>query len=107
MSMNLPPEVIVTALQPISTGISAGVNNLASAVINDLVVALMVLTIIFIGLKMIIGKEPPQFKSILVNIIVSGILIMGLPSLMNTMQDMSLKFYEGTQIGSNKKMEQS
>lgn len=35
MSMNLPPEVIVAALQPISTGISAGVNSLASAVIND------------------------------------------------------------------------
>lgn len=80
---------------------SAGVNSLASAVINDLVVALMVLTIVFIGIKMIIGKEPPQFKNILVNIVVSGLLIVGLPSLMSTMQDMSLKFYEGTQTGSN------
>src|SRR5699024_12370833 len=47
------------------------------------------------------SKEPPQFKNILVNIVVSGLLIVGLPSLMSTMQDMSLKFYEGTQTGSN------
>lgn len=80
---------------------SAGVNSLASAVINDLVVALMVLTLVFIGIKMIIGKEPPKFKNMLINILVSGVLVAGLPTLMSTMQDMSIKFYEGTQTSTN------
>ncbi len=80
---------------------SAGISSLATAVINDLVVALMVISIVFLGFKTIIAKEPPKFKTVGVNVIVSGLLIMGFPTLMNTMQNISLQFYNGTQTGSS------
>lgn len=79
----------------------AGIDSIASAIINDLVVALMVLTLVFLGFKTIVAKEPPSFKSVGVNIFISAFLILGLPTLMNTMEDISVKFYDATQTGNN------
>ena len=84
---------------------SAGISSLATAVINDLVLALMILTIVILGIKTIVAKEPPKFKNVAVNVVVSGILIVGLPSLMNTMQDMAIDFYNGTQLSSEGEVE--
>lgn len=77
----------------------AGMQGITKAVINDLVVALMVLTIVFLGIKTIISKNPPKFKSVGVNIFISAFLILGMPTLMSTMQDISLEFYDATQTG--------
>uniref|UniRef100_UPI003450C60E pLS20_p028 family conjugation system transmembrane protein n=1 Tax=Carnobacterium sp. TaxID=48221 RepID=UPI003450C60E len=84
---------------------SAGINNLATAVINDLVVALMVLMIVIIGIKTIIAKEPPKFKNVAFNVITSGLLIMGMPTLMNTMQTMAIDFYNSSQSGESADVE--
>lgn len=78
-----------------------GVQGITKAVINDLVVVLMVLTLVYLGFKTIIAKEPPNFKSVGVNIFISAFLILGMPTLMSTMQDMSIKFYNSTQTGTN------
>jgi len=80
---------------------SAGLNDLTSSIINDLVVVLMVLVIVFLGIKTIIAKNPPNFKSVGTNIAISGILIVGLPSLMTTMENVSTQFYDATQTGDN------
>jgi len=80
---------------------SAGLDDLTSAIINDLVVALMVLMIVFLGIKTIISKNPPSFKSMGVNIFISAFLILGLPTLMDTMEDMATGFYDATQTGDN------
>lgn len=77
----------------------AGMQGITKAVINDLVVALMVLTIVFLGIKTIVSKNPPKFKSVGVNIFISAFLILGMPTLMSTMQDISLEFYDATQTG--------
>ncbi|WP_378078760.1 hypothetical protein, partial [Cellulomonas biazotea] len=57
--------------------------------------------IVIIGFKAIIAKEPPNFKSVGVNIAISAFLIIGLPSLMSTIQDIAIDFYDGTQTGNN------
>ncbi|WP_077356083.1 pLS20_p028 family conjugation system transmembrane protein [Virgibacillus halodenitrificans] len=79
----------------------AGLDSVATAIINDLVVVLIILTLVFIGFKTVIAKEPPNFKSVGVNIFISAFLILGLPTLMNTMQDISIEFYDSTQKGEN------
>ena len=80
---------------------NSGLNSLTTAIINDLVLALMVLMLVYLGFKTIIAKEPPKFKNVGVNLLISGILLTGLPSLMNTMEDLSLSFYNATQTGEN------
>ena len=80
---------------------SAGINNLTSSILNDLVLALMVIAIVYLGFKTIVAKEPPKFKSVGVNILVSALLITGLPTLMNTMQEVAIGFYQSTQKGTN------
>ncbi len=79
----------------------AGLNSISNAIINDLVVVLMVLTLVFLGFKTVVAKEPPNFKSVGVNVFISAFLILGLPTLMATMQDISVKFYDATQKGNN------
>lgn len=78
-----------------------GVQGITKAVINDLVMVLMVLTLVYLGFKTVIAKEPPNFKSVGVNIFISAFLILGMPTLMSTMQDISVKFYNSTQTGTN------
>lgn len=79
----------------------SGMQGLFKAIINDLVLVLMILTIVYLGFKTVIAKEPPSFKSVGVNIFLSAFLILGLPSLMDTMEDVSLKFFDATQTGEN------
>lgn len=80
---------------------NSGLNSLTSSIINDLVLALMVLMLVFLGIKTIIAKEPPKFKNVGINLLVSGMLLVGLPSVMDMMEDLSLSFYNSTQIGTN------
>lgn len=79
----------------------AGVQGITRAIIDDLIVALMVLTLVYLGFKTVIAKEPPKFKDMGVNIFISAFLILGMPTLMNIMQDISVKFYDDTQTGMN------
>lgn len=75
----------------------AGLSELGSSIIGDLVVVLMVLTIVFLGIKTIVSKEPPNFKNVGVNIFISAFLVLGLPELMNTMEEVSVGFFDATQ----------
>lgn len=79
----------------------SGVQGITKAVLNDLVGVLMILTLVFLGFKTVIAKEPPNFKSVGVNIFISAFLILGLPSLMNIIKDISVNFYNDTQSGGN------
>ncbi|MBT2604964.1 hypothetical protein J7E55_18375 [Bacillus sp. ISL-53] len=79
----------------------AGMQGIIKAIVKDLVVVLMVLTIVFLGFKTMIAKEPPNLKNVGVNIFISSFLIVGLPTLMDTMQDVSVKFFDATQTDVN------
>ncbi|WP_260288392.1 pLS20_p028 family conjugation system transmembrane protein [Peribacillus aracenensis] len=79
----------------------SGMQGIIKAIVNDLIVVLMVLTIVFLGFKTMIAKEPPNLKNVGVNIFISSFLIVGLPTLMDTMQDVSVKFFKATQTDVN------
>ncbi|MFE7151305.1 pLS20_p028 family conjugation system transmembrane protein [Heyndrickxia sporothermodurans] len=79
----------------------SGLQGIVKAITTDLVVTLMVLTIVFLGFKTVIAKEPPNFKAVGVNIFISAFLILGLPTLMNTMEDVSKNFFYATQSGAS------
>lgn len=78
-----------------------GMAGFARAILTDLVVVLMILTILFIGFKVIVAKEPPKLKSVGVNIMVSTFLIMGMPTLMATMENISTEFYDSATTGNS------
>ncbi|MGG4263769.1 pLS20_p028 family conjugation system transmembrane protein [Peribacillus simplex] len=75
----------------------SGLQGIIKAIVKDLVLVLMVLTIVFLGFKTIIAKEPPNLKNVGVNIFISSFLIVGLPTLMDTMQEVSVEFFKATQ----------
>ncbi|MEY8742823.1 pLS20_p028 family conjugation system transmembrane protein [Bacillales bacterium AN1005] len=75
----------------------SGLQEISKAIMNDLVLALMILTLVFLGFKTIIAKQPPNFKSVGVNIFISSFLLLGLPTLMDALQDVSTQFYDATQ----------
>lgn len=65
----------------------------SSGMINTIVIALFTLTLVFLGLKFIIGKTPPNFKSVGINLMISVVLIMGLPFIMWELGNVSKSFY--------------
>lgn len=75
----------------------SGLQGMTKAIMNDLVLALMILTLVYLGFKTIIAKQPPNFKSVGVNIFISSFLLLGLPTLMDALQDVSTQFYDATQ----------
>ncbi|MER7678434.1 pLS20_p028 family conjugation system transmembrane protein, partial [Streptomyces sp. NPDC096934] len=75
----------------------SGLQGISKAIMNDLVLVLMILTLVYIGFKTIIAKQPPNFKSVGVNIFISSFLLLGLPTLMDALQDVSTQFYDATQ----------
>ncbi|MFP7474275.1 hypothetical protein SFC55_25150 [Niallia taxi] len=75
----------------------SGLQGITKAIMNDLVLVLMILTLIYLGFKTIIAKQPPNFKSVGVNIFISSFLLLGLPTLMDTLQEVSTQFYDATQ----------
>lgn len=79
----------------------SGLSDLAQGIITGVVVGIFAITLIWLAIKMIIGKEAPAFKSIFVNIIICGILIAGLPSVMGIMEDIAVAFYNDSQSTGN------
>ncbi|MGG0740409.1 pLS20_p028 family conjugation system transmembrane protein [Niallia taxi] len=75
----------------------SGLQGISKAIMNDLVLVLMILTLVYLGFKTIIAKQPPNFKSVGVNIFISSFLLLGLPTLMDALQDVSTQFYDATQ----------
>lgn len=75
----------------------SGLQGMTKAIMNDLVLALMILTLVYLGFKTIIAKQPPNFKSVGVNIFISSFLLLGLPTLMDALQVVSTQFYDATQ----------
>mgnify|MGYP001031733494 CR=1 FL=1 len=75
----------------------SGLQGITKAIMNDLVLVLMILTLVYLGFKTIIAKQPPNFKSVGVNIFISSFFLLGLPTIMDTLQDVSTQFYDATQ----------
>ena len=69
---------------------STGVNQVYQSVLNTVVVGLMILSLIFIGYKMVIGKGTVDLKSVGMNVVISVCLIL----LMPTMITSGIKFAE-------------
>ncbi|CAI3332578.1 ABC transporter permease [Enterococcus cecorum] len=69
---------------------STGVNQIYQSVLNTVVVGLMILSLIFIGYKMVIGKGTVDLKSVGMNVVISVCLIL----LMPTMITSGIKFAE-------------
>ncbi|WP_420285538.1 pLS20_p028 family conjugation system transmembrane protein [Enterococcus cecorum] len=69
---------------------STGMNQVYQSVLNTVVVGLMILSLIFIGYKMVIGKGTVDLKSVGMNVVISVCLIL----LMPTMITSGIKFAE-------------
>lgn len=69
---------------------STDVNQVYQSVLNTVVVGLMILSLIFIGYKMVVGKGTVDLKSVGMNIVISVCLIL----LMPTMITSGIKFAE-------------
>ncbi|MBY6889783.1 hypothetical protein HYH68_18685, partial [Clostridium botulinum] len=72
---------------------STGISQVYKSVINTIVISLMVLSLIFIGFKMITGKTQDA-RNIGMNIVVSVILILLMPTLITSGIKFSKIFYE-------------
>lgn len=63
-------------------------HSIYTSIISLLISALMAGTLVWIGVKILLNQgQVPQFKNVLQNTIVSGILIIGMPFLMDTLQE--------------------
>ncbi|CAI3364160.1 ABC transporter permease [Enterococcus cecorum] len=69
---------------------STGMNQVYQSVLDTIVVGLMILSLIFIGYKMVIGKGTVDLKSVGMNVVISVCLIL----LMPTMITSGIKFAE-------------
>lgn len=67
---------------------STGLNNVYQSVMNTIVVGLMILSLMFVGYKMITGKGTIDLKSVAMNIVMSVALIL----LMSTMISSGIQF---------------
>ncbi|WP_141691039.1 pLS20_p028 family conjugation system transmembrane protein [Brochothrix thermosphacta] len=80
---------------------SSDLDIVSSGMINTIVIALFTLTLVFLGLKFVIGKTPPNFKSVWVNLMISVVLIMGLPFIMWELANVSKSFYDESKTLAN------
>ena len=69
---------------------STGMNQVYQSVLDTVVVGLMVLSLIFVGYKMIIGKGTVDLKSLGMNVVMSVCLILLMPTLITS----GIKFAE-------------
>lgn len=72
---------------------AAGVNELFQSLISKVLGLFCVVTLIYIGLKFFMSKNPPKPKNILVNLVMAMILIFGGSSLIDEGLNISKNFY--------------
>jgi len=74
----------------------SAMDGLVGGIVRGLVVVLMTLTLVWIGIKLIVSKNPIQMKSVVVNVLLSAILIIGMPTLLGTLTNLTLTFVGDT-----------
>lgn len=72
---------------------STGLNNVYQSVMNTIVVGLMILSLMFVGYKMISGKGTIDLKSVAMNIVMSVALILLMPTMISSGIQFSKIFY--------------
>lgn len=72
---------------------STGLNNVYQSVMNTIVVGLMILSLMFVGYKMITGKGTIDLKSVAMNIVMSAALILLMPTMISSGIQFSKIFY--------------
>ncbi|EGP5266932.1 hypothetical protein EBL23_05180 [Enterococcus faecium] len=72
---------------------STGLNNVYQSVMNTIVVGLMILSLMFVGYKMITGKGTIDLKSVGTNIVMSVALILLMPTMISSGIQFSRIFY--------------
>lgn len=72
---------------------STGLNNVYQSVMNTIVVGLMILSLMFVGYKMITGKGTIDLKSVAMNIVMSVVLILLMPTMISSGIQFSKIFY--------------
>ena len=72
---------------------STGLNNVYQSVMNTMVVGLMILSLMFVGYKMITGKGTIDLKSVAMNIVMSVALILLMPTMISSGIQFSKIFY--------------
>lgn len=72
---------------------STGLNNVYQSVMNTIVVGLMILSLMFVGYKMITGKRTIDLKSVGTNIVMSVALILLMPTMISSGIQFSKIFY--------------
>ncbi len=72
---------------------STGLNNVYQSVMNTIVVGLMILSLMFVGYKMITGKGTIDLKSVAINIVMSVALILLMPTMISSGIQFSKIFY--------------
>lgn len=80
---------------------SAGFSELYQDVFNKISALLLVLTLLFVGLKFIAGKNPPKFKNIWINLFISMVILIGGSSVIDEGLNSSQKFYNDV-VAANK-----
>lgn len=73
---------------------STGISEVYTSIVNTIVVSLMVLTLIIIGFKMITQKNALDIKTVGMNIVVSVILILLMPTMITSGIKFSKTFYD-------------
>ncbi|VFA62098.1 pLS20_p028 family conjugation system transmembrane protein [Enterococcus faecium] len=86
---NMIPEV----LDLFSFVESAGLNKVYQSVLSTIVVGLMILSLVIIGYKMITGKGTVDLKSVGMNVVMSILLILLMPTLIHSGIEFSKTFY--------------
>ena len=82
---NMIPEV----LDLFSFVESAGLNKVYQSVLNTVVIGLMVLSLVIIGYKMVTGKGTVDLKSVGMNVVMSIVLILLMPTLIGSTEKLS------------------
>ena len=72
---------------------STGLNNVYQSVMNTIVVGLMILSLMFVGYKIITGKGTIDLKSVAMNIVMSVALILLMPTMISSGIQFSKIFY--------------
>ncbi|HAQ4523986.1 TPA: hypothetical protein IXS37_001396 [Enterococcus faecium] len=73
---------------------STGLNNVYQSVMNTIVVGLMILSLMFVGYKMITGKGTIGLKSVGTNIVMSVALILLMPTMISSGIQFAKTFYK-------------
>ncbi|PZM55636.1 hypothetical protein DKP91_08120, partial [Enterococcus faecium] len=82
---NMIPEV----LDLFSFVESAGLNKVYQSVLSTIVVGLMILSLVIIGYKMVTGKGTVDLKSVGINVLMSIVLILLMPTLIGSTEKLS------------------